>query len=261
MVRWAAVGGEWPSAVRDEVIASAATDEERTQLHALAAHAQFSDSTSETFARALLSAHEDAAAFALAQAGSELPLGERAGVLVQAAVRLDDPTRLAEAAAGGLTQRSAAHRRCDCSFPTALAERIASYPRPAVPVDSWATWLNAIYEDPEWSNAIKIADDQGDAWTESLAHDQDSLVEQAADRRGARGERTRSEMVCCPGSCEPLFRRGRNGWKPYGLGVAYSQGLALCRSPRILHQAWQTLTRSQRHPFRRSPQKLQAGAG
>jgi hypothetical protein len=184
MVRWAAVGGAWPSAVRNEVIAAAATDEERAELNALAAHAQFSDSTSEAFARALLSVHEDAAAFALAQAGSDLPLGERAGVLLQAAVRLDDPSRLADAAqaveaAGGPTQVAA---------PVALAERIANFPRPAVPVDSWATWLGAIYEDPDWSDAIKIADDQGEAWTESLANDHDSLVEIAAMVEALAGE-------------------------------------------------------------------------
>ncbi len=184
MVRWAAVGGVWPSAVRDEVIASAGTDEEKAQLQALATNAQFSDSASEPFARALLSAHEDAAAFALAQAGSELPLGERAGVLVHAAARLDDPARLADAAraveaAGGPTEVSA---------PAALAERIASYARPAVAVEDWATWLNAIYEAPEWSDAIKIADDQGDAWTELLSHDQGSLVELAAVIEALAGE-------------------------------------------------------------------------
>jgi hypothetical protein len=170
--------------VRDELIAGAATDEERAELHALASHAQFSDSESEEFARALLSAHEDGAAYALAEAGSEFPLGERAGVLLQAAIRLDDPARLADAAqaveaAGGPTEVAA---------PVALAERIASYPRPAEPVDSWATWLNAIYEDPEWSNAIKVADDQGEAWTESLAHDQDSLSEGAVIVETLAGE-------------------------------------------------------------------------
>jgi hypothetical protein len=214
MVRWGAVGGVWPSAVRDEVIAAAATAEERTELNALATHAQFSDSTSEAFARALLSAHEDAAAFALAQVGSDLPLGERAGVLVQAAVRLDDPARLADAAqaveaAGGPTEVAA---------PAALAERIANYPRPAVPVDSWATWLSAIYENPEWSNAIQVADDQGEAWTESLAHDQDSLVEEAAIVEALAGENAlrmvlprlvRAVIPTGPQRLETLRSRGR----------------------------------------------------
>lgn len=184
MVRWAAVGGVWPSAVRDEVIAAAGTDEERAHLHALATHARFSDSASEPFARALLGAREDAAAFALAQVGSELPLGERAGVLVQAAVRLDDPARLADAAraveaAGGPTEVAA---------PAALAERIASYPRPTVAVENWATWLDAIYENPEWRDAITIADDQGDAWTELLSYEHGSLVEMAEIIEALAGE-------------------------------------------------------------------------
>ena len=155
---------------------------------------------------------------------------------MQAAVRLDDPTRLADAAqavdaAGGPKEVAA---------PAALAARIASYPRPAVPVDSWATWLNAIYEDPEWNNAIKVADDQGEAWTELLAHDQDSLVEQAAIVEALAGENAlrmvlprlvRAVIPTGPQRLETVRSRGR-----ILQGLAY----AISEDP---PRASQTLTR------------------
>ena len=87
-----------------------------------------------------------------------------------------------------------------------------------MPVDSWATWLNAIYEDPEWSNAIKVADDQGEAWTESLANDQNSLVEEAAIVEALAGENAlrmvlprlvRAVIPTGPQRLETLRSRGR----------------------------------------------------
>jgi hypothetical protein len=176
MVRWAAVGAEWPMATRDELLAQAATPAERAELEALATHVRFSANESAEFVRELLTAHEDAAAFSLADAVVGLPEGQRVAALVQAAARLNDAARLSSAAhaveaAGGTPVVDA---------PTALVERVAAQPRPAVAAEDWATWLRALYEDPEWPDAVRIVDEQGEGWTEALRRSGESL-DQVAD--------------------------------------------------------------------------------
>lgn len=171
MVRWAALDTAFPSAARDELLSHAATPAERAELEALASHGRFSAEDTAGLARKLLAAHEDAAAFSLADAAIELPEGERVAVLVQAAARLNDATRLSSAAkaidaAGGITAVEA---------PPGLVERVAGRRQPSVTAEDWATWLQALYDDPEWPDAVRVVDERGETWTESLRLSGDSL--------------------------------------------------------------------------------------
>jgi hypothetical protein len=171
MIRWAARDFEWPTAARDELLAQAMTPAERAELEALATHVRFSESASAEFARDLLAAHEDAAAFSLADAEADLDAGDRAAVLVQAAARLNDVARLSSAgnavdAAGGVAAVDA---------PTALVHRVAARQRPVVAAEDWATWLQALYDNPDWPDAVRAVDEQGEAWTEALRESGNSL--------------------------------------------------------------------------------------
>ena len=184
MIRWAALDSEWPAAARDELLQQAANADERRELESMAKHVRFSTAASQEFARQLLDAREDAAAFALADSGPQLPEGERATILVQAAARLSDVSRLASAAeaieaAGGVAEVQA---------PAHLVERLATHPRPALTVDSWPRWLKAVYDDPNWPDAVKVVDEQAEAWEEILAQRGDSLDEVAELVEALAGE-------------------------------------------------------------------------
>jgi hypothetical protein len=171
MTRLAALDREWPPAIRDELLAQAG-DDERQRLDHIATFARFTEPVSpEESATELLTAREDAAAFSLAEAGSELPKGARAGILVQAALRLDDPTRLGSAAAAidevGDEEAVLA--------PTALVERVADYSRPTIVVEGWSTWLRALFEQPDWPDAVRMVKEHGEEWGQAMAEGTDSL--------------------------------------------------------------------------------------
>jgi hypothetical protein len=172
MLRLAGIETDWPSVLRDELLA-AATMDERAVLERIAEHVRFTESASGRMAAALLTAREDAAAFSLAEANPDIPASERAGILVRAAVRLDDATRLqvaAEAVEGvGAAEAVAA--------PAVLVERVSTQPRPSVAVVDWSTWLRAVFDDPQWSDAVQVAVDKGDAWTELAARGANTLTE------------------------------------------------------------------------------------
>src|SRR5262249_51699108 len=124
------------------------------------------------------------AAFALADFGQQLPKGERAAILVQAAARLSDASRLASAAeaieaVGGVAEVQA---------PAPLVERVAAHPRPALTVDSWPTWLKAVYDDPKWPDAVKVVDEQAEAWEESLGQRGESFDDVAELVEALAGE-------------------------------------------------------------------------
>ena len=171
MIRLAALDRDWPVAVRSELLAESSSDE-RAQLDRIAEYVHFVEPVSpEASATALLAAREDAAAFSLAEDASELPPGTRAGVLVQAAVRLDDPTRL-QAAAEAVEELGDAKA---VLAPTALVERVATYPRPETIVDGWSNWLRALFDQPEWPDAVRVVDEHGDEWAEAVAQGTDPL--------------------------------------------------------------------------------------
>jgi hypothetical protein len=172
MLRLAGIDTDWPSVLRDELLA-AATEGERALLVRIAEHVRFTESSSARFATALLTAREDAAAFSLAEADPEIPGPERAGILVRAAVRLDDATRLHVAAEAVQAVGSAEA----VAAPAVLVDRVSSQPRPSVAVVSWSTWLHAVFDDPEWPDALRVAIDNGDAWTESVARGADTLTD------------------------------------------------------------------------------------
>jgi hypothetical protein len=176
MTRLAALDREWPLAVRDELLAQAEPDE-RLRLERIAAFARFTEPLSaEKSAVDLLTAREDAAAFSLAETASELPEGTRAGILVQAALRLDDPTRLGSAAAvvDHVSDKKAV------LAPSAQVEQVTTYAYPATVVDGWSSWLKALFERPDWPDAVRMVEEHGEEWGQAVAAGADPL-EDAVD--------------------------------------------------------------------------------
>lgn len=138
-----------------EVIQQAPVDE-RPQLLALLEDedTRGEDYTEEDELRALQAAGEHAAAFAAAEAAAadatvDAQVTDR--VLLTSADALDDPVRRAHAVAR-----------------PAAAEGKATATPPFADVDDWGAWLEALFDDPDGRDALKVLDHGYTRWTEDL---------------------------------------------------------------------------------------------
>ena len=167
-----------------EILEGPGEHEDSEELQAIAAFVDFTAERSEVDAANLLGRHEDSAAYSLAEHSVDIPPDIRVGVLAQAAVRLDDPNRVAQAAAA-IAQVPA---DSEIAAPIAVIDRVRAHPGPDVEISSWSSWLTAVFEDPSWPDAMRIADDNARAWTEALSHEQGSLSEMAESIEVLAGE-------------------------------------------------------------------------
>jgi hypothetical protein len=135
MIHYAALPTGAPRAATAEIL-EGASDSVVAELRALAAALPKVDGSSEQTVRALVSDGEDAAAFAVAAATTEMEPSVRADVLDVTANRLDDPIRR-EAVIGE-------------------AEVIG--------INTWHAWLTTLFETPDWPDAYTILESGYERW-------------------------------------------------------------------------------------------------
>ena len=149
MIRFTVLGDRAPGAAIEDLV-SLAPASERSRLLEISSHAPTAQTPSVDEIRSLLGEREDAAVWAAAERAVELPTDFRRDAMVRASKRLEDPVREAQASLVG----SATAERLDTNDD---AERTAG-------INGWGSWLQALFEDPTWPEAISVVDAHAEAW-------------------------------------------------------------------------------------------------
>jgi hypothetical protein len=173
-----------PVAALDEVADQAAGDERERLRSVISGIGQRLRGTAEL--RTLAEAGENAAVFAAARAGEDLPDDVRADALRRTALALGDPVREAQAQAILPTQGGAAG--------AGREHDVQTHPSPFAEVDDWESWLRALFAHPDADDARTVLDKGAGRWTERVRageHDLgnwadyvEALSGEAAFRRG-----------------------------------------------------------------------------
>lgn len=159
MVRYASAQSPGVRAAADEILA-AAESAERPLLDELAARLPAAEDATESMLRELLSGGDAAAAWALVKLSQHLPAAVREDALRRAAAALHDPIREAQVV--------------DAEEPTATPETART-----ARVDGWHGWLQELFEDPEWPEAVDVLDAHADGWDRAPGRSDAQFAEMA----------------------------------------------------------------------------------
>lgn len=153
-----------PAAALDEVVSQAGEDEGERLRSVIGVVGEHPPGTSEL--RTLAHAGENAAVFASARAGEDLPHDVRIDALTRSSAALGDPVREAQAHAILATQEDDGGDMDGAG--DVRAHEVKPRPTPFAEVDDWESWLRALFAHPDADDARKVLDNGAARWTERV---------------------------------------------------------------------------------------------
>lgn len=155
-----------PAAALDEVADQAGEDERERLRSVIGGAGEHLPGTGEL--RMLGQAGENAAVFAAAHAGEDLPDDVRVDALTRSSAALGDPVREAQAQTILATQENEADDADADRAGGVRAREVQPCLSPFAGVDDWESWLRALFAHPDADDARKVLDKGAARWTERV---------------------------------------------------------------------------------------------